>query len=113
MWTDVGGKGSVGPPKTSGRGSGEACTNCVPWGKARREQPANVTVTKRRELCHSALAGTEMVGHLLGHGGGLPWLGMTGAERERGRAGFLQSYEPLPWLDSFTLTEQAGRAMCT
>lgn len=51
--------------------------NPVPWGKAQREQPANVTVTKRHELCHSALAGTEMGGHLPGHGGGLPWLGMV------------------------------------
>lgn len=51
----------------------------MPWGKAQREQPANVTVTKRHELCHSASAGTETGDHLPGHGGGLPWLGMTGA----------------------------------
>lgn len=77
MRTGVGGKGSVSLPETSGRGSGEASTNSVPWGKAQREQPANVTVTKRHELCHSALAGTETGGHLPGHGGGLPWLGMV------------------------------------
>lgn len=112
MWTGTGGKRSVRPPKTSGRGSGEASTNSVPWGKAQRELPANVTVTKRRELCHNGLADTEMVGHLPGHGGGLPGLGMTGAEREWGRAGCLQSYKPLSWLDSFTLTQQAERVIC-
>lgn len=53
-----------------GRGSGEASTNSAPWGKAQREQPANVTVTKRRELCHSVSAGTETNGHLPGNGGG-------------------------------------------
>lgn len=84
MWTGVICKGSVRPPKKSGRGSGEASTNSVPWGKAQREQPVNVTVTKHRELCRRAFAGTEMVDHLPGHRGGLPWLGMTGAEREWG-----------------------------
>lgn len=44
--TGVGGKGSVRPPETSGRGSGEASTSSAPRGKARREQPANMTVTK-------------------------------------------------------------------
>lgn len=58
------------------------------------------------------LAGTEMEGHLPGHGGGLPWLGMTGTGREGDRAGCLQSYKPLLWLDSFTLTQRDGRAMC-
>lgn len=46
-----------------------------PSGKAQREQPGNVTVTKHRELCHCALAGAERGGHLPSHGGGLPWLG--------------------------------------
>lgn len=77
MRTGVGAEGSVRPPKTSGRGSGEASANSAPRGKARREQPANVTVTKRHELCHSVLAGTEMGSHLPGRGGGLPWLGMV------------------------------------
>lgn len=44
------------------------------WGKARREQPANVTVTKRHELCHSASAGTETGGHLPGMEGVFPGL---------------------------------------
>lgn len=65
------------PSKTSGRGSGEALTNAVPQSKARWEQPAHVTVTKRHELRHAVLAGTEIGGHLLGHRGGLPWLGMV------------------------------------
>lgn len=77
MWTGIGAKGSVRPPKTSRRGSGEAPTNSVPRGKARREQPAHVTVTKRHELCHAVLAGTEIGGHLPGRRGGLPWLGMV------------------------------------
>lgn len=93
------------------RGSGKATRYSEPWGKTQREQPANVTVTKRHELCHSAMAGTEMDGHLPGDGGGLPWLGMTGAGREWCWAGCLQSYKPLLWLDSFTLTQQAGRVM--
>lgn len=89
---------SVRLPQTSGKESGEASTNSEPWGEEQREQLANATVTKRRELRHSFSAGTEIVGHLPGHGGGLPWLGMTGAERNWGRAGCLQSYKPLPWL---------------
>ncbi|TNN88366.1 hypothetical protein EYF80_001148 [Liparis tanakae] len=70
MWTGVGGK-SVRLPQTS------VTTDSEPWGEEQREQAANVTVTKRRELRHGSSAGTEMVGHLPGHGGGLPLLGMT------------------------------------
>lgn len=77
MRTGIGAKGSVRPSKTSGRGGGEASTNSMPQGKERREQPENVTVTKRHELCHSVLAGIEMGGHLLGRGGGPPWLRMV------------------------------------
>lgn len=112
MRTGVGSRGSVRLPQTSGRGSGEASANSVCWGKEQREQLINVTVTKRHELCNRASTGTKMNGHLPDDGGGLPWLGMTGAGREQGRAGCLQSYKPLLWLGSFTLTQQAGRVMC-
>lgn len=61
---------------------GGAVLKSAPWGKARQEQPANVTVTNYCELCHSGSAGAETASHLLDHGGGLLLLGMTGERRE-------------------------------
>lgn len=78
IWTGVGAKGSVSLPQTSGRGSGEDPTNSAPPGKARQEQPAHVTVTKRHELCRGVFAGTEMAGPSGGlrRGSSLAWNGV-------------------------------------
>ena len=111
MRTGVGGEGSVRPPKTSGRGSGEASTNSVPWGKGTTGAAGERDCDKPPSALPLRLGWQRDGRPSAGHGGGLPWLGMTGAGREWGLAGCLQSYKPLLWLDSLTLTQQAGRVM--